>query len=98
MNDQGFDLRYSLSLTDTGLCNLQEQNGIPGMAQVSYLDVAPGNHAASALWIRMNIPVPASDPQETVDVGRMPSVSSYVVDTQATALIGQWIDAITTCP
>jgi hypothetical protein len=50
------------------------------------------------MWIRMNIPVPASDPDETDDVGRMPPVASFVVDTQATALIGSWIDSIATCP
>ena len=98
VNDQGFDLRYSLSLHDTGICNLQEQNGIPGMALTPYADLAPGDHAASAMWIRMNTPVPASDPQEMVDVGRMPPLASYVVDAQAVSLIGQWIDSITACP
>jgi hypothetical protein len=28
----------------------------------------------------------------------MPSVSILVVDTQATALIGSWIDSIKSCP
>jgi hypothetical protein len=98
VNDQGFDLRFSLSLHDTGICDLPEQNGIPGMAQTQYMDLAPGDHAGSAMWIRMSTPVPASDPEEMNDVGRMPPVASYVVDTQATALIAQWIDAITTCP
>jgi hypothetical protein len=98
VNDQGFDLRYSLSLHDTGICNLQEQNGIPTMPLVPYADLAPGNHAASALWIRMNTPIAASDPTEMTDVGRMPPLASYVVDPQAIALIGQWIDSITTCP
>ncbi len=98
VNDQGFDLRFSLSLHDTGICNLQEQNGIPGMAQTPYADLAPGNHAASATWIRMNTPVPASDPTEKNDVGRMPSLASNLVDAQATTLVAQWIDSITTCP
>jgi hypothetical protein len=98
VNNQGFDLRYGLSLYATGICDLQQQNGIPGMTGTTMLDLAPGNHAASAMWIRMNIPVPASDPDETDDVGRMPPVASFVVDTQATALIGSWIDSIATCP
>ena len=46
----------------------------------------------------MNTPVPASDPNEIEDVGRMPSVASFVVDTQATSLVGQWIDSIASCP
>jgi hypothetical protein len=97
VNDQGFDLRYALSLHDTKMYNLPEQNGIPTMPQASYVELAPGDHAASALWLRMNIPVAASD-QEMSDVGRMPSLASYVVDAQATALVGQWIDSITACP
>jgi hypothetical protein len=98
VNDQGFDLRAGLSLAQTGICGLAQQNGIPGMASADLADLAPGDHAHSAMWIRMNTPVPASDPDETSDVGRMPPVSSFVVDTQATALIGQWIDAIKSCP
>jgi hypothetical protein len=97
VNDQGFDLRYALSLHDTGICNLMQQNGIPGMTG-NLVDLAPGDHAHSAMWIRMNIPVPASDPGEVNDVGRMPSVSSFVVDPQATALVGSWIDSIQSCP
>jgi hypothetical protein len=98
VNDQGFDLRYSLSLHDTKMCNLEQQNGIPSMPLVPYMELAPGDHGASALWLRMNIPVAASDPQEMIDVGRMPSLSSYVIDAQATDLVGQWIDSITACP
>jgi cytochrome c551/c552 len=98
VNDQGFDLRAGLSLYDTGICNLMQQNGIPGMTSANLVDFAPGDHAASALWIRMNTPVPASDVNEVDDVGRMPSVGSFVVDTQATALVGTWIDGIKKCP
>ena len=72
-----------------------QQNGIPGMTQTQYLDLAPGNHAGSAMWVRMSIPVPTSDPQELTDVGRMPPAASLVVDTQATDLIAKWIDSVT---
>ena len=71
----------SLSLYQTGICNLMQQNGIPGMTGTQLVDFAPGEHAASAMWIRMNIPVPAADTNETADVGRMPPVASFVVDT-----------------
>jgi hypothetical protein len=98
VNDQGFDLRYGLSLGQTGICNLAQQHGIPGMTQVTLADLQPGYHAKSALWIRMNTPVPASDPGGFTDVGRMPPVASFVVDAQATALIGEWIDSIKSCP
>jgi hypothetical protein len=98
VNDQGFDLRYSLSLHDTGICGLMQQNGIPGMATTNYQDLAPGDHAHSAMFIRMNIMVPSSDPTELQDYSRMPPVSSVVVDPQASTLIGNWIDSIKTCP
>jgi hypothetical protein len=62
------------------------------------VDLAPGNHAASAMWIRMNTPIAASDPNGVIDVGRMPSVSSFVIDPQAVDLVGSWIDSISSCP
>jgi hypothetical protein len=98
VNDQGFDLRFGLSLYETKICNLMQQNGIPGMTSASLADFAPGDHTQSAMWIRMNTPVPDSDPNELDDVGRMPPVASFDVDTQATTLVGQWIDSIKNCP
>jgi hypothetical protein len=98
VNDQGFDLRYGLTLAQTGVCGLTQQNGIPGMTSAPLLDVAPGNHARSAMWIRMNTPVPASDPNEQDDVGRMPPVASFQVDPQGTSLVAAWIDALSSCP
>jgi cytochrome c551/c552 len=104
VNDFGFDLRPSLSFYATGICNLTQQNGIPGMTQddagaaLTFVDFAPGNHAASAMWIRMNIAVPPSDPDEEDSVGRMPVTGSFVVDTQGTNLVGAWIDSVTSCP
>ena len=98
VNDQGFDLRNSLSLFETQICNLTQQNGIPGMTDQTLVNLKPGDHAASAAWIRMAIPVPASDQEQMVDVGRMPTVSSFVVDPQAVALIGSWIDSLSSCP
>lgn len=98
VNDQGFDLRHSLSLFDTKICNLTQQNGIPGMTDQTFVELAPGDHAASATWIRMNTPVADSDPNGRIDVGRMPTVSSFVVDPQATELVATWIDSLTSCP
>lgn len=98
VNDQGFDLRNSLTLYETGICNLMQQNGLPSMPTVNYVEFAPGMHAQSAIWIRMNTPVPASDVNEVEDVGRMPSAGSFVVDQQATDLVASWIDSVTSCP
>jgi cytochrome c551/c552 len=98
VNDQGFDLRYALSLYETGICGLMQQNGIPGRTDQMLLDFAPGQHASSALWIRMDTPVPASDVGEMDNVGRMPPVSSFVVDQQAVDLVGAYIDSVASCP
>jgi cytochrome c551/c552 len=97
VHDLGFDLRYSLTFAQVGICGLPEENSIPNFTG-SYEDFAPGDHASSSMWIRMNIPIPLSDPGEEFDVGRMPLIASYVVDTQAVSLIGQWIDSTTSCP
>jgi hypothetical protein len=98
--DVGFDLRYAVSLWATQICNQPQQDGIPGPNILTqYMDFAPGNHAASAMWIRMSTPVPvATDPTEIFSVGRMPPLASYVVDQQAVTLVGDWIDSIQTCP
>jgi cytochrome c551/c552 len=98
VNDQGFDLRNSLSLFDTNICNLKQQNGIPGITDQTFVELEPGHHEVSAAWIRMNLAIPDSDPDGMSDVGRMPTVSSFVVDPQATALVGSWIDSLTSCP
>ena len=98
VNDQGFDLRNGPSFGQTRICNLTQQNGLPAMPPATLVDFQPGDHAKSAMWIRMNTPVPASDPGEFDDVGRMPPVASFVVDAQATALIGEWIDSVKSCP
>ncbi|HEX4462353.1 MAG TPA: hypothetical protein VIA18_30460, partial [Polyangia bacterium] len=86
------------TLFETGICNLMQQNGLPSMPTVNYVEFAPGMHAQSAIWIRMNTPVPATDVNEVDDVGRMPSAGSFVVDQQATDLVAQWIDSVTSCP
>jgi cytochrome c551/c552 len=98
VNNQMFDLRGGLSLYDTHICNLTMEQGIPSMPTVTYVDFDPGNHAQSAMWLRMNIPVPSTDPEETFDVGRMPPLASFVIDQQAADLVAQWIDSIKSCP
>ncbi len=101
VNNFGFDLRYSLSFAQTALCNQPQQTGIPGYEDGGAdddVDFAPGDHAASAMWIRMALNVPASDPNETDNVGRMPELASFVVDPQATDLIASWIDSVKSCP
>jgi hypothetical protein len=98
LSNAGLDLRYSLSLFGTGICGKNEPDDIPGMPCTPYQILKPGDHANSAMYIRMNIPIPASDPTEATDVGHMPPLASFVADPQGAALIGQWIDSIKTCP
>jgi hypothetical protein len=98
VTNTGFDLRYSLSLYGTGICGQMQADGIPGMLCTPYMDLAPGDHMNSAMYIRMNTPIPASDPTEMNDVGHMPPLASYVIDPQGISLIGQWIDSIKACP
>jgi cytochrome c551/c552 len=98
VNDQGFDLRWQLSFKDTKLCNQPDNTGIGSMSGVKLVDFVPGDHADSSVYLRMNIPVPADDPNEYTNVDRMPPVASFVVDTQAVALVGQWIDSVSSCP
>jgi hypothetical protein len=40
------------------------------------------------MWQRMNL----TDP----DTGRMPQIGTYAVDTNATQVVGNWIDSLTT--
>jgi hypothetical protein len=96
--DKGFDLRYSNSLFGTHICNQPDQDGLPSMPSTSYVDLVPGDHANSSMYIRMTTPIPASDPTYMNDVGHMPPLAAYTVDQQGAMLIGQWIDSIKTCP
>jgi cytochrome c551/c552 len=95
VNDVGFDLRFGVSLKDTGMCNLMAQKPATGVTDSTKI-FAPGSHTNSALWIRVQEQVVAGeDPQASY---RMPQIASYVVDTGAAALLAAWIDATKSCP
>jgi hypothetical protein len=83
-NYTSFDLRYNVAFKDMSVCNTPTQNGIGTLVLI------PGDPVNSSMIIRMSTPDPNN--------GRMPKVSSYVVDTQGTALVTAWIKAIKTCP
>jgi hypothetical protein len=84
----GFDVRYDVPLKSTYICN-----AVPGSkdfpATAGEVLLAPGNAQSSVLWLRMHA---------TPGNGRMPAIASFVIDTQATDLVSQWIGSITTCP
>ena len=95
VNDLGFDLRFAVSLKDTGMCDLAAQKPATGVGPTTKV-FAPGNHASSALWIRVQEKVVAGeDPQASY---RMPQIASYVVDDDGAALLANWIDSTTSCP
>jgi cellulase/cellobiase CelA1 len=91
----GFDVRFDVPLKSTNICNAPPgakggDLGVPGA-----LLLTPGQHLDSVIWLRMHA-LPGNAMNGAT--GRMPSLASYVVDTQATDLISQWIDQIPACP
>ena len=84
----GFDVRYDVPLQSTDICN-----AVPGSkdypATPTEFLLAPGSSQNSVIWLRMDA-LPGA--------GRMPAIASFVIDTQGTGIVGQWIDSITTCP
>jgi uncharacterized repeat protein (TIGR03806 family) len=80
------DLRFSTSLSDAGICNVNPSLGDLGIAGAKLL--APGDTSLSVIYQRMN----------RRDQYQMPPLASHVVDDAAVALIGEWIGAMTFCP
>jgi hypothetical protein len=100
-NDLGFDLRYNLSLANSGLCANTAQKPATGVTIGTTLLLDPGHHANSALWVRPDEAIPAdasTDLQAPTEYYRMPQVATYVVDPQGTAVVAQWVDSLTSCP
>jgi hypothetical protein len=87
------DLRFATPLAATGTCGAMPAKGDQGVPGA--LILTPGQSASSVMWLRMTAPATTTP---TDDTGRMPPIASFVVDTQATTLISDWIDSITTCP
>jgi uncharacterized repeat protein (TIGR03806 family) len=80
------DLRFSTSLRDSKACGTPAQIdtlGLPG-AQI----IRPGAPESSVLLLRMG----------ATDARRMPQVGSRVVDSQGSALVGEFIRSLTACP
>ncbi|EDM78179.1 hypothetical protein PPSIR1_00560 [Plesiocystis pacifica SIR-1] len=83
------DLRYPTSLADTGVCEPSEfpnpwtDEGSPALPRV-----APGDPEGSILWLRTG----------TRDEGKMPALGSALVDPTGHALLGAWIESLSTCP
>jgi uncharacterized repeat protein (TIGR03806 family) len=87
------DLRYETSLLDTNFCGADPAKSDLGVLNAKVID--PGRPDTSTFWLRLKAP-----PDDSMDKhGRMPPVASFVVDTKAVDLIGQWITSLpATCP
>jgi len=81
------DLRLDRTLKQTNLCNADPVKGDQGIPTAKLL--TPSTPAQSILWLRVNAPE---------DQGRMPQIGTYVIDTPAVKLLGDWITSIKTCP
>ena len=81
--DLKMDLRFSLPLAETNICDEEPQffNDAPKL-------IAPGDPESSALWVRMR----------ATDLSRMPPVATSEVDPLGTVLMTRWIQALTECP
>ena len=79
------DLRFETPLSQTKTCNVQPDKGSLGISGAKL--IAPGVPSKSVLLSRM----------KTLGPDRMPNLGSYVVDTEATALIQKWIQGLSSC-
>jgi hypothetical protein len=89
------DLRYDVPFKSTDSCNVDPAKGdqdVTGSKRVT-----PGDPMMSVMWLRMNS---LPDSLDQLDHhGRMPQIASYVIDTAAVTLIGDWIKQLPkTCP
>ena len=84
------DLRYDVPLRSTNICNVNVDKGDQGVTGA--LRLTPGDPAKSVIWLRMNAFPDSLD--QTVRHGRMPQLATYVIDTDATKLINDWIKQI----
>ena len=84
------DLRYDVPLRSTNICNPNVDKGDQGVTGA--LRQIPGDPMKSLVWLRMNALPDSLD--QTVRHGRMPRLTSYVVDTDATTLVSDWIKQI----
>ncbi len=80
------DLRYETPFSATNTCNATPRGGNLGVtgARIIY----PGDPSLSVLYLRMS----------TRGTNQMPPLATYLVDTQATAVVGSWITSLTGCP
>ncbi len=90
-NYPNFDFRYDTTFKNMNICNAEAKKGAIANAPGKTNILVPGKEADSVMWLRMN----EADPMK----GRMPQVASFVVDADATTVVGDWIKALpAACP
>lgn len=77
------DLRYSTSLDNMNICDINAVNGDMGIDNARR--VVPGEAEQSILLARMNL---------RDDSLQMPPIGSNVIDTEGVALIRDWINSL----
>jgi uncharacterized repeat protein (TIGR03806 family) len=79
-NPVDIDLRYGTPLESTNLVDVVPAEGDLGLTDARR--IRPGSKESSVLWERMR----------RLDATRMPPLGSALVDAEAVALLGEWID------
>lgn len=78
----GMDFRFEIANSGLKAIDVWPQSGSFGVSDPRI--IAPGSKERSILWQRMRL----------LDDGRMPPISTHVVDEAAVRLIGEWIDSL----
>ena len=84
----GLDLRYEVSLEDSGLCEPMRYYEWMGTPRI-----APRNPAGSGIIQRFDIDADQIDADQ-----RMPSLGTAIVDPFGTELLSEWIAQLSSCP
>lgn len=82
------DMRFTIPLKDTNLCNVAPNKGELGVVGAKRL--FPATPSKSVMYLRMLAP--------DKKTGRMPQLATSVIDPVGTKLISDWITGITACP
>jgi hypothetical protein len=64
---------------------------VPAGGTAPLKNIAGGDKAASAAFVRANL-------REPTEKEQMPPIASHKIDTAGVALLGAWIDALPPCP
>ncbi len=85
-NKPTVDFRFETKLSETGACNIDSavQDGTLGIVGAKI--IAPGQHAQSLLWARMDALTPSV---------RMPQLGTSMKDQVGSQVVADWIDALT---